>query len=295
MLDPVNAPIAIPLATNQHLLGVTTMPEPDAVLFSFKSALPTVPMITVWTSPNNLNSDMIPQNQVAVSFGPQGTDHHVRIEGLPQSKHLIYKVSVGAPGSSQFPTESVGFVNTLFRVCQIELIKIEFLSVGDPDGGVAVDLNLAVYDGHASTRDKLFIDGSHFDTHVAFHSNSVDNGDIVSQPFGAVTRIEHAPVRVVPWVIMANTIGFDIIGTLEPQTLPDGPTSGSFRDASFATALVPLDQSTTVGETPFQTFIMSSGLKGVSFEITGRYKTVVTDPLGPIVKPVRRPPRGIGF
>ena len=43
-----------------------------------------------------------------------------------------------------------------------------------------------------------------------------------------------------------------------------------------ATALVPLDQSTTVGETPFQTFIMSSGLKGVSFEITGRYKTVVT-------------------
>ena len=97
------------------------------------------------------------------------------------------------------------------------------------------------------------------------------------------------------YYFMANTIGFDIIGTLEPQTLPDGPTSGSFRDASFATALVPLDQSTTVGETPFQTFIMSSGLKGVSFEITGRYKTVVTDPLGPIVKPVRRPPRGIGF
>jgi hypothetical protein len=44
-----------------------------------------------------------------------------------------------------------------------------------------------------------------------------------------------------------------------------------------------------------KTFILASGLKGVSFEATARYQTVVTDPLGPIVKPVRRPPRGIGF
>lgn len=294
MPDPVNAPIAIPLATNQQLLGVTTMPEPDAVVFSFKSALPAVPMITVWTSPNNLNSDMVPQNQVAVSFGPSATDHHVRVEGLPQTKHLIYKVSVGDPARNVRPVESIGFVNTLNRVCLIEIISIEFLSVGNPDSD-PVDLNFAVYDAHGSGGDKLFLNGSVFGENATFHTDDASNGDIVNRPFGALIRIENAPVRVAPWLIMANSDGFDVVGILEPDTLPSGPTSGSHGDAHFASTLAFLDQTSTVGASELKTFILASGLKGVSFEATARYQTVVTDPLGPIVKPVRRPPRGIGF
>ena len=134
-----------------------------------------------------------------------------------------------------------------------------------------------------------------FGENATFHTDDASNGDIVNRPFGALIRIENAPVRVAPWLIMANSDGFDVVGILEPDTLPSGPTSGSHGDAHFASTLAFLDQTSTVGASELKTFILASGLKGVSFEATARYQTVVTDPLGPIVKPVRRPPRGIGF
>jgi hypothetical protein len=292
MLNPVNAPSAIPMATSQHLLGVLTKPEPDAVVFTFQSALPTVPMITVWRSPNNLNSDMIPQNQVTVAFGPRTTNHSIRVGGLPQATHLIYRVSVGDPARSPMPVVEVDFVNTLNRFCLIEFLSIRFLSTGDSDGGASVALNMAVYDGAGRLGEKLFLDGEHFGHNVGFQNNSIDNGQVVDHPFGGLVRIENAPGRVVPWVIMAHENGFDIIGTLEPETLPDGPTSGSNGDSQFATALASLPLAASVGETAWQTFIMSSGLKGVSFEIIARIQTIVTDPLPSIPVPIHFHPGG---
>lgn len=295
MSNPVNAPNVIPMATSQHLLGVLAMPEPDAVVFTFQSALPTVPMITVWKSPNNANSDMIPQNQVTVAFGPSTTNHHVRVEGLPQATHLVNRVSVGNPASSPMPVVETNFVNTLNRICLIEFMSINFFNTGDSDGGASVVLNMAVYDGAGRGGDKLLLNGAHFGTNVSWKNNSVDNGQIVDHPFGGLVRIENAPSRVVPWVIMAHESGFDIIGTLEPETLPDGPTSGSNGDSQFATSLVPIPLPARVGQSGWQTFIMESGLKGVSFEIIGRAQTIVTDPLPPIDVSIHFHPHLGGF
>lgn len=292
MSNPVNAPSVIPMATSQHLLGVLAMPEPDAVVFKFQSSLATVPMITIWRSPNNAQSDMMPQNQVTVAFGPSATNHTVRVEGLPQATHLIYRVSVGDPARNPMPVVEIDFVNTLNRICIIEFMSINFLYTGDSDGGAFINLNMAVYDGAGRLGDKLFLDGAHSGNNVSWQNNSVDNGKVVDHPFGGVVRIENAPGRVVPWVIMAHENGFDTIGTLEPNTLPDGPTSGSNGDAQFATSLVPLDLPGTVGETGWRTFIMESGLKGVSFEITAREQTIVTDPLPQIIVPIHWHPGG---
>jgi len=292
MSNPVNAPDVILMEAPQHLLGVLTMPEPDAVVFTFKSALPTVPMITVWKSPNNVNSDMVPQNQLTVAFGPSTTNHSVRVEGLPQATHLIYRVSVGDPARSPMPVVEVDFVNTLNRFCLIEFMSIKFLNSGDSSGGASVSLNMAIYDGAGRSGEKLSLSGEHFGQNVSWKNGSVDNGQVVDHPFGGLVRIENAPSRLVPWVIMAHESGFDMIGTLEPATLPDGPTSGSNGDSQFATSLASLPLPARVGETNWQTFMMESGLKGVAFEITARAKTIVTDPLPPIVIPIRLPPGG---
>src|ERR1700709_950255 len=131
MSNPVNAPLMSLNGIGHRGLGVLAMPEPDAVVFTFQSALPTVPMITVWKSPNNANSDMIPQNQVTVAFGPSTTNHHVRVEGLPQATHLVYRVSVGNPASSPMPVVETNFVNTLSRICLLEFMSINFFNTGD--------------------------------------------------------------------------------------------------------------------------------------------------------------------
>lgn len=268
MPNPVNAPGPVP--TIQHLLGVLAMPEPDAVVFTFRSSLPTVPMITVWKSPNNANSDMIPQNQVTVAFGPSTTNHRVRVAGLPQATHLIYKVSVGDPARSPMPVVETNFVNTLYRFCLIEFMSIDFLNTGDPDGGRRSASTWPSMTARAASETNYSSTAPISGTNVSWKNDSVDNGQIVDHPFGGLVRIEHAPGRVVPWVIMAHESGFNIIGTLEPNTLPDGPTSGSNGDSQFATSLVPIPLAAKIGESAWQTFIMESGLKGVSFEIKGR-------------------------
>jgi len=264
---------------SQHLLGVNVVAQPGAVIFNFKSAEPTVPMITIWRSPNNVNADMIPQNQVTVSFGPNTTDHSVRVEGLPQASHLIYKVSVGDPAHSPMPVEEVDFVNTLSRTCLIDIVSIKFLTTGFSDNGARVDLNLAMYDGAGRLGEKLMITGSQFASHLAWQNNSVDNGQVFDHPFGGLLRIENAPDRIVPWVIMAQSDGFDILGTLEPSSLPDGIASGRSGGAHSATAMVHLDLPRSVGEAPWRPFVMETGPTTASFSITGREQTIVTDPL----------------
>jgi len=117
------------------------------------------------------------------------------------------------------PVVEVDFVNTLYRFCLIEFMSIKFLNSGDSSGGASVSLNMAIYDGAGRLGEKLFLDGEHHGPNVSWKSDSVDNGQVVDHPFGGLVRIEHAPSRVVPWVIMAHESGFDMIGTLEPATL----------------------------------------------------------------------------
>ena len=263
---------------SQAIFDATIAPEAGALLIDFKTVRPAKPVFTVWRNVvNDQDKDMIPANQVAFSgetLTPT-TTHSKRIAGLPQGVPLWLRINAQAedlPVSDPRGAASrVVQTGTFFRICLVKILSVEVLNSGD-SGGADMKFGFQVYNGSSSVGEGLI---DRFQQSV----DRIDNGEFVREMVGTF-KIEHAPDVIVPYLSSLRLKGgFPTIGEqTPPDTLPDGPASGSNEDFDFADCMGRAALPAQLGDTTSGAFMMGTGLLVPSIAATLQFETIVSNP-----------------
>jgi hypothetical protein len=258
----------------QRISRLVITPEPNAVRIDFVTALPTAPIVEIFSLQRDSSGGLVfagvPLLRVAFDFltGTVSTEHHARMAGLPQQHDCMYRIT--AAGGAGKPAVVTGPVRTGRRDVSVLVRDILVFNDGDPGlgGSGQLTFDFGLYDES--------------DDRVAQreYRTSISSGELRELPFGtspAMTR-QFADDWASMYVLGVEEDA-DIFQFLEdypaPPRLPGTTTAYENDDEVFADAMQTLRLPDTTGEHRVG-WSLDSGPHGIHYIVTG-WLTVMVD------------------
>jgi uncharacterized membrane protein YeaQ/YmgE (transglycosylase-associated protein family) len=231
---------------NQDILGFTMTPEPGAMVISFDTSLPSIPRFEIFRFITGVPSQDVVSENIVANWGseaPARRTHRRRIDGLPHGLKFWVRITANVVGfvSISGSATAVRLGGTLYRRCLLSIPQIHVGWTGDPDGDVTMDFAFDVYHGaFEENRQVIGVPhpGDSLNAYRRWQFKGVDNdrnvGPFNSPPDGDKIPIERAPDIIVPYMVGDAELGFVLLGTAMPPTLPDQPSHGSSDNLKWA-------------------------------------------------------------
>jgi len=169
-------------AFTQRIRRLEITPQPNAVLFKFRTTQPTVPIIEIFYLTRDTQGTLVfpPDRLVTVKFdflsaalGNHFTKHEGRIDGLDQDREFGYRITAG--NGSKLPAIAIGSFKTGKRSASFVVRDIQVFNDGDPGVFGASGEMAFAFGFYNEQEDKV---GSRY------YHGSISSGELRKLPFG---------------------------------------------------------------------------------------------------------------
>jgi hypothetical protein len=260
----------------QRISQLVVTPEPNAVRLDFVTALPTAPVIEIFSVQRDNSGALVFAGatllRVAFNFlaGAGSTDHHARMVQLPQVHECMYRITAG--GGAGQPAVVTGTVRTGSR--DVSVLVREILVFNDGDPGLSGSGQLTFDFGLYNEEDELVVQRE--------YRTSISSGEVRNLPFGT------APAMT--WQFADDWASMLVLGVeedagflefsedhLPPARLPSTTTAYEDDDEVYADAMQTLRLPDTTNEHRVG-WTLDSGPHGIHYIVTGWLTVVVNCP-----------------
>ena len=270
---------------SQRISNLEITPQPNAILFKFRTTQPTVPVIEIFELARDMQGNLhfLPGMLVTVKFdfisaalGNFFTEHLGRINGLKQDKEFSYQITAGNGSKPQ--AVAIGTFKTGKRSAAFVIRDIMVFNDGDPGIFGASGQMAFAFGFYNENDDKV---GNQY-----YHS-SISSGELRSLPFGTTPafRTNTAPDWMAVYVRGQEDDHFFTPfheWMSAPEKLPSNTTHDENDDVVFADAFQYLALPNEWG-THRLGFSLDSGPWGIHYIVTG---WVDVESEAPFVPPV---------